>query len=162
MALLSEKGKASIKEGYSLRDRKPESWNLFPKNRDESDLSPTDEVAELAGLNTKLTRYIDRVRSLQGENTKLSKYVCSIEESQIKESEQVHLLYREKIETLNKEKEKIARQVSHLGATYENILTENKELKGNLSSVNKELKARNERQCALEKDINSLSEKSSK
>jgi len=158
MALLNTKGKAFNKEGHSVS----ESWNLFPKTRDESDLSPTDEVAELTSLNTKLSRYIDRVRSLQGENTKLTKYVCSIEESQIKESEQMHVLYREKVETLKKEKEKIARQVSSLGATYENILTENKELKGNLSSVNKELKARNEIQCALEKDINSLSEKSSK
>jgi len=162
MASLNRKDKASNKEGHTLSDREPESWNLFPKTRDESVLSPTDEVAELTSLNTKLSRYIDRVRSLQGENTKLTKYVCSIEESQIKESEQMHVLYREKIETLKKEKEKIARQVSHLGATYKNILTENKELKGNLSTVNKEIEARNERQSALEKEINSFGENSSK
>lgn len=160
--VLNTKGKVSNHDSQSLRGKKAEAWNLFPKSRNESHLSPTDEVTKLASLNSKLSRYIDRVRSLQGENTKLTKYVCSVEQSQLKESEEIHLMYKEKIENLKKEKEKIARQVSHFGATYENILKENQKLKDNLFSADKELKSRNEKQLALEKDKNTFSDNSIK
>lgn len=162
ISVLNAKGKVSINDSQSSKHKKAEAWKHIPKSRNESPLSPTDEVAELTSLNSKLSRYIDRVRSLQGENAKLTKYVCSVEQSQLKESEQMHLMYKEKIETLKKEKEKISRQVSHFGATYENILKENKKLKENLCNVDKDLKSRNEKQLALEKDKIAFSEDSIK
>merc|ERR1711881_545049 len=128
----------------------------------ESSLSAEEEVAELTALNTKLSRYIDRVRSLHGENKKLTTYIASVEESQIKESEEMHLLYREKIETLKNEKEKISRQVEHLGATYENIRKENYKLKDNIAGIDKEMQTRNLKRVSLEKEINTLQKNSTK
>jgi len=126
-----------------------------------SSLSPTEEVEELTNLNTKLSRYIDRVRSLHGENRKLTSYAASIEESRMKESEQIHVLYREKIQALKDEKEKLSRKVANLGTSYENIRKENDKLKDNIACVDKELKARNEKQLVLEKEINTLRKNSS-
>jgi len=139
-----------------------DDWNKFAKNRSESSLSAEEEVAELTALNTRLSRYIDRVRSLHGENKKLTTYIASVEESQIKESEEMHLLYREKIETLKNEKEKISRQVEHLGATYENIRKENYKLKDNIAGIDKEMQTRNLKRVSLEKEINTLQKNSTK
>jgi len=132
-----------------------------PKRKTNSSWSPTEEVEELTNLNTKLSRYIDRVRSLHGENRKLTSYAASIEESRMKESEQIHVLYREKIQALKDEKEKLSRKVANLGTSYENIRKENDKLKDNIACVDKELKARNEKQLVLEKEMNTLRKNSS-
>lgn len=159
---INQARKAANQYLQSVKEKKSGYWNRFPKSRDESNLSPEDEVTELTSMNSKLSRYIDRVRHLQGGNTKLTKYVEAVEESQLKESEQMHLMYREKIDQLKKEKEKISRQVSHLGSTFENIRRENTELKNSHRNLDNKIKERDETQFLLEKQRECLNENTSR
>jgi len=146
-----------FKNGTTKKEKNP-----LPKSWEESNLSPEDEVKELAGLNTQLSRYIDRVRHLQGKNTKLTTYVSAVEESQLKESEQMHLIYKEKLENLKKEKERISRQIVHFGSTYENIKKENAELKSCHQNADKTLNERGKKQLLLENELKNLSQSKTK
>jgi len=97
-------------------------------------LTPRQELTLLAKNNTGLCRYIESVRQITGENRKLVTVVETLEESRVKENDDIEQLYKDKVDDLKKEKEKMEKDVKKLLNETDVLRMLNCELKYNNES----------------------------
>jgi len=110
---------------YERNRKKKYNWTSVSSGS----LTPRQELTLLAKTNTGLCRYIESVRQITGENRKLVTVVETLEESRVKENDDIEQLYKDKVDDLKKEKEKIEKDVRKLLNETDVLRMLNNELK---------------------------------
>jgi len=154
----------SLDARKNLRSRSPGSYSTrsgisFTDITDEAKLSRNEEKVELQRNNNRLAGYIDKVRQLQAENTRMTRQVEVIEESQVKEINDIRVLYDKEVRDLKAAIEELSKNYKDLQNSSEKILTDNRDLKSMQDKKNREVEERARAVSKLQEEIHKLKTK---
>jgi len=154
----------SLDARKSIRSRSPGSYSTrsglsFTDITDEAKLTRNEEKVEMQSNNNRLAAYIDKVRQLQSENARMRKHVVVIEESQVKEINDIRHLYDKEVKDLKDAIDELSQKYKILQNNSEKILTDNRDLKSMQVKKETELDERSRTAAKLRDEIQKMKTK---
>jgi len=154
----------SLDARKSIRSRSPGSYSTrsglsFTDITDEAKLTRNEEKVEMQSNNNRLAAYIDKVRQLQSENARMRKHVVVIEESQVKEINDIRHLYDKEVKDLKDAIDDLSKKYKILQNNSEKILTDNRDLKSMQVKKETELDERSRTAAKLRDEIQKMKTK---
>jgi len=154
----------SLDARKSIRSRSPGSYSTrsglsFTDITDEAKLTRNEEKVEMQSNNNRLAAYIDKVRQLQSENARMRKHVVVIEESQVKEINDIRHLYDKEVKDLKDAIDDLSQKYKILQNNSEKNLTDNRDLKSMQVKKETELDERSQAAAKLRDEIQKMKTK---